>query len=153
MIDSRISHFRITGELGQGGMGVVYRAVDENLGREVALKVLRPDFIDDEDRRQRFLMEARTAARLNHPNIATIHEVDKVDDQIFIAMELVEGKMLSNVIGDRPLTPSESIRMGIEITDGLARAHAEHIVHRDLKPENVIVTPDGHVKILDFGLA
>ena len=153
MIDSRISHFRITGELGQGGMGVVYRAVDENLGREVALKVLRPDFIGDEDRRQRFLMEARTAARLNHPNIATIHEVDESDGQIFIAMELVEGKMLSTVIGDRPLTPAESIRMGIEISDGLAKAHAEQIVHRDLKPENVIVTPDGHVKILDFGLA
>ncbi|MBD3867204.1 MAG: protein kinase [Acidobacteria bacterium] len=153
MIDSRISHFRITGELGQGGMGVVYRAVDENLGREVALKVLRPDFIGDEDRRQRFLMEARTAASLNHPNIATIHEVDETDGQIFIAMELVEGKMLSSVIGDQPLTPTESIRMGIEISEGLAKAHAEQIVHRDLKPENVIVTPDGHVKILDFGLA
>ena len=153
MIDSQISHFRITGELGQGGMGVVYRAIDEKLGREVALKVLLPDFLGDEERRHRFLQEARTAAKLNHPNIATIHEVDEVDGQVFIAMELVEGQMLSTLIGNEPLTPEESVRLGLEISFGLAKAHSAQVVHRDLKPENVIITPDGHAKILDFGLA
>lgn len=153
MIGQRISHFRILSKLGEGGMGVIYRAEDEKLGRQVALKVLQPDMVGNEERRLRFMREARSAASVTHPHIATIHEIDEVDGVIFIAMELVEGTTLTEAMGGRPLSRRDTLRYALEIAEALSRAHKAGIVHRDLKPENVIVGPDRHVKILDFGLA
>ena len=123
------------------------------LHRPVALNVLPPEAVADEERELRFLREARAAASVTHPNIATIHEVDEADGIVFIAMEYIEGKALRAMIAGKPLSLKEALRLGIEMGEGLARAHQGRIVHRDLKPENVMVTPDGHVKILDFGLA
>ena len=153
MIGKKLSHFRILEKLGEGGMGVVYRAEDENLGRDVALKVLHPDFIGDDERQARFVREARTAAALSHPNIATIHEIDTCDGVTFIAMELVEGKNLAEICsGTRPPT-DQVLQIAIEVADGLTTAHRSQIVHRDLKPDNIVLGNSGHVKILDFGLA
>ena len=153
MIGRTLSHYRVLARIGEGGMGVVYRAEDEKLQRAVALKVLPPERLADEERRLRFLREARAAAAVTHPNIAVVHEIDESDGVVFIAMELVEGKTLREVIGGKPLPLREALRLGVEIAEGLAAAHHHRVVHRDLKPENVIVTPDGRVKILDFGLA
>jgi serine/threonine protein kinase/tetratricopeptide (TPR) repeat protein len=153
MIGRRLSHFRILEQLGEGGMGVVYRAEDEKLGRQVALKVLRSEAVGNEERRLRFLREARAAAAVTHPHIATVHEVDEVDRVVFIAMELVEGETLADRIDGRPLPPRDALRHAIEVSEAMARAHEAGVVHRDLKPDNVIVGADGHVKILDFGLA
>jgi serine/threonine-protein kinase len=153
MIGKTLSHFRIVSKIGEGGMGVVYRAEDENLKRPVALKVLPPDLIGNEERRMRFVREARAAAAVTHPSIATVYEVGEAGGQVFIAMELVEGKALSALIGGRPLPMRDALRIGVEIAEGLARAHKALIIHRDLKPDNVIVGEDGHAKILDFGLA
>jgi predicted Ser/Thr protein kinase len=153
MIGKTLSHFKILAKIGEGGMGVVYRAEDEKLRRPVALKVLPPDLVANEERRLRFLREARTAAAINHPNIATIHEVDEADDVVFIAMELVEGKTLREVMGGKPMPIKDALRVATEMSEGLAEAHGEHVIHRDLKPENVIVKRNGQVKILDFGLA
>jgi eukaryotic-like serine/threonine-protein kinase len=148
-----LAHFRILAKIGEGGMGVVYRAEDENLRRPVALKVLPPDVIANEERRMRFLREARAAAAIPHPNIATIYEIGEADGVVFIAMELVEGATLRGRLGKGPLTIKDSLDIVLQIAEGLARAHRSHIVHRDLKPENVAITPASHVKILDFGLA
>jgi len=153
MIGQHISHFRILSKLGEGGMGVVYRAEDEKLGRQVALKVLQPDLVGNEERRLRFMREARSAASITHPHIATVHEIDEVDGVIFIAMELVEGTPLNEAMGGRPLPTRYTLRYALEIAEALSRAHKAGVVHRDLKPENIIVGPDRHVKILDFGLA
>jgi serine/threonine protein kinase len=153
MIGRQLSHFRILDRIGEGGMGVVYRAEDEKLQRVVALKVLPPERLADEERRLRFLREARTAAAVTHPNIAVIHEIDESDGVVFIAMELIEGKTLRAVIGGKPLALREALRLGVEIAGGLSAAHHARVIHRDLKPDNVLVTHDGRVKILDFGLA
>src|SRR5512134_1182478 len=153
MIGRKLSHFRILDRIGEGGMGVVDRAEDEKLQRVVALKVLPPEKLADEERRLRFVREARTAAAVTHPNIAVVHEIDEADGVVFIAMELIEGKTLREVIGGRPLPLREALRLGVEIAEGLSAAHQVKVIHRDLKPDNVIVTPGGHVKILDFGLA
>ncbi|UCF69293.1 MAG: protein kinase, partial [Acidobacteriota bacterium] len=153
MVGNKLSHFRILDKLGEGGMGVVYRAEDENLGRRVALKVLHGRFVADEERRARFLREARTAAAITHPNIGTIYEVDEDDGTIFIAMELIEGRSLGRLIGNRPLSTEQLLEIALGVAEGLARAHRSQIVHRDLKPENIVVDSDGQVKILDFGLA
>ena len=153
MIGRTLSHFRIIEKIGEGGMGVVYRAEDDQLRRPVALKVLPPELVGDEERRLRFLREARAAAAVTHPNIATVHEIGEADGVVFIAMELVEGRTLTEAIGGRPLPVKEALRIGIEVAEGLAKAHAAHVIHRDLKPDNIIVAPDGRVKILDFGLA
>jgi tRNA A-37 threonylcarbamoyl transferase component Bud32/tetratricopeptide (TPR) repeat protein len=153
MIGKTLSHFKILAEIDEGGMGVVYRAEDEKLRRPVAVKVLRPELVDNEERRLRFLREARTAAAINHPNIATIYEVDEADGVVFIAMELVEGKTLREVMGGKPMSIKDALRVATEMSEGLAKAHQSNVVHRDLKPENVKITADGHVKILDFGLA
>ena len=149
----RLSHFRLLGKIGEGGMGVVYEAEDERLGRHVALKLLPPGLTGDAARRRRFLLEARAAAAVRHPAIATIYEVGEEGDTVFIAMELVEGRTLRALLaaGIPPL--AESLRIATEIARGLERAHAAGIVHRDLKPDNVMVEADGGVKILDFGLA
>ena len=154
MIGSTISHFRITAKLGEGGMGVVWKAEDTDLQRSVALKVLSSETLAREDMRARFMREARTAAALNHPNICTIHEVGEVEGTPFIAMELVEGEGLeSRLRGAGQLGFSELVPVATQIAKGLAAAHAAGIVHRDLKPGNVMLTADGQVKILDFGLA
>ncbi len=153
MIGRTLSHFRIIEKIGEGGMGVVYRAEDTKLRRQVALKVLPPELVGNEERRLRFLREARAAAAVTHPNIATIHEVDEVEGVVFIAMELVEGKTLRALIAGKPMPIQSALRIATEMAEGLAKAHQAGVIHRDLKPDNVIVDSDGHAKILDFGLA
>jgi tetratricopeptide (TPR) repeat protein len=153
MIGRTISHYRILRKLGEGGMGVVYKAEDTKLGREVALKFLPPEWTRDAEAKARFLREAQSAAALNHPNICTIHEIDEVDGQSFIAMALVEGESLRARIDRGPLKVSDALRLATEIAEGLAAAHAKSVIHRDVKPGNVMVTSDGHARIMDFGLA
>jgi eukaryotic-like serine/threonine-protein kinase len=148
-----LSHYRLVQKIGEGGMGVVWKALDTKLDRHIALKVLRPELTADPERRRRFLREARTTAATTHPNIVTVHEIDEVDDVTFIIMELVEGRTLRSVIDGHPMPIPEALRIATEIAEGLTRAHQAHIVHRDLKPDNVIVGADGHPRILDFGLA
>ncbi len=148
-----LSRYRLIEKIGQGGMGIVYKALDTSLDRHVAIKILPAELTTDPERRQRFLNEARLAAAVTHPNISTIHEVAESDGAIFIAMELVEGRSLRAVIDDRAMTADQALRIALEIAEGLARAHQRGIVHRDLKPDNVIIGTDGRAKILDFGLA
>jgi serine/threonine protein kinase len=148
----RIAQFRLLGRLGRGGMGVVYRAHDETLQRDVALKLL-PEANDDGERRQRFLREARAAAGITHPNVAVVHQVGEADGRAYIAMELVDGESLRRTLGRRRLDPRAALDLATQIARGLGAAHARGIVHRDLKPENVMITPAGVVKLLDFGLA
>ncbi len=150
---ARLGPYEITAPLGAGGMGEVYRARDTRLGREVAVKVLPGGAAADPERRARFEQEARSASALNHPNIVTILDIGDVDGQSFIAMEHVEGRTLRDVIGGGPLAARKTLDLAAQLADGLAKAHAAGIVHRDLKPENVMVSKDGFVKILDFGLA
>lgn len=157
MIGQQIRHYRIEEKIGAGGMGVVYKALDTHLGRAVAVKVLSPGALSSEDRRRRFVQEAKSASALNHPNIITIHDIDtaEFDSQPvnFIAMELVQGQTLDRLIGRRGMKIKEVLRYAVQIADALAAAHASNIVHRDLKPSNVMVNEQGHVKLLDFGLA
>ena len=149
----RFGHYEITEKLGAGGMGEVYRARDLTLGRAVAIKVLRGTASRDPDRLMRFEQEARSASALNHPNIVTIYEIGSVDGVRYIAMELVEGKTLRQLMLEGPLMTRRSLQLAAQAAGGLAEAHDAGIVHRDLKPENIMVTRDGRVKILDFGLA
>lgn len=153
MTGRTIAHYRIAGRLGAGGMGEVWRAHDTQLGRDVALKVLPADRFTDENARARLLREARTASRLNHPHICTIHEVGESDGQTYIAMELVEGRTLSALLQERALTTAEILRIGQQVADAVAHAHQHGVVHRDLKSANIILTPEGRAKVLDFGLA
>jgi eukaryotic-like serine/threonine-protein kinase len=153
MIGRTLSHYQIVGEISRGGMGVVYRATDVHLGRDVALKVLPEDLVHDAERRERLLHEARAASALEHPHIAVIHEVGEADGVTFIAMELIRGEKLSELLTRGPLRPSRTLELAVETAEGLARAHEKGIVHRDLKPANIMVTEDGHAKIIDFGLA
>ncbi len=148
-----LKQFRVEGLLGRGGMGIVYSAVDTRLERPVAVKVLKPEATGDESRRVRFLQEARAASAVNHPAIAQVYDVDSVGDITFIAMELVEGRTVRELIEQGELDLLSSLDIAIQVADGLAKAHGAGVVHRDIKPENVRVTPDGHAKILDFGLA
>ena len=149
----KLSHYRLIEKIGEGGMGVVWKARDEKLRRDVALKVLPAELVEDPERRRRLLREARSAAAINHPNIAMVHEVDESEGTVFIAMELVEGKTLRVLLGGKPLAIPEAFRIATEMAEGLAAAHQAGVIHRDLKPENVMIRADGHVKILDFGLA
>jgi len=150
---SRLGPYEVLGPLGSGGMGEVYRARDERLSREVALKVLPEELAGDPTRLKRFEREARSASGLSHPNIVTIYDIGTSGSVSWIAMERVEGKTLRELIADGPMPPPKLLRLAAQIAEGLARAHEAGIVHRDLKPENVMVTREGLVKILDFGLA
>jgi eukaryotic-like serine/threonine-protein kinase len=150
---TRLGTYEILAPLGKGGMGEVYRARDSKLSREVAIKVLPPTLAADSSRLSRFEKEARTASSLNHPNIVTIYEIGDADGVSFIAMELVTGRTLRELLVPGPLPLKRLLPMAAQVADGLAKAHAAGIVHRDLKPENLMVSKDGFVKILDFGLA
>jgi len=154
MIGQTVSHYKILEKLGEGGMGAVYKAEDTRLGRTVALKFLPPELTQDESSKARFIHEAQAASALDHPNICTIHEIDEtVDGRMFICMACYDGKTLADKIAERPLELDEAVDIAMRVAEGLAKAHGQGIVHRDLKPANVLVTNDGQVKIVDFGLA
>ena len=153
MVKETISHYRIVEKLGEGGMGVVYKAHDTHLDRPVAMKLLGAGSVADPERKRRFVQEAKSASALNHPNIIHIYDIDSADGVDFIAMEFVPGKTLDQLIRQKWTVAKEILKYGIQIADALARAHAAGIVHRDLKPANIIVADDGRVKLLDFGLA
>lgn len=153
MVGSTLSHYRILRKIGAGGMGEVYRAHDEQLDRDVALKVLPPGSFADETARARLLREARAAAGLNHPNICTVYEVGEAGGQAHIAMELIDGPCLSDRLQQEGLPAAAVLRYGMQIADALAHAHERRVIHRDLKTANVVITRDDRVKVLDFGLA
>jgi eukaryotic-like serine/threonine-protein kinase len=153
MIGETFGRYQIVEALGSGGMGIVYRAHDPTLDRDVALKLLHPETIESAPARERFLREARALSQLNHPHICTVHEIGEVDGRAFIAMEYVKGRSLSSVIPPDGLPIETLIRYGVQIADAIGHAHEHGIVHRDLKSSNVVVTPEGGVKVLDFGIA
>jgi len=153
MTATRLGHYRILEKIGAGGMGEVYRARDERLERDVAVKVLPASSFSDASARARLLREARAAAVLNHPNICTIHEVGEVNGQAYIVMELLEGELLSSRLAHGAMAPVEVVRYGLQLAEALTHAHEREVIHRDLKSSNVMITVDGRLKMLDFGLA
>jgi serine/threonine protein kinase/Tfp pilus assembly protein PilF len=153
MIGKEISHYRILEKLGEGGMGVVYKAEDKNLKRTVALKFLPPQLTRDPQAKQRFVREARAASTLDHANICTIYEIDEAEEQTFMAMACIEGQTLKEKIESEPMELDEVTGLAIQVAEGLREAHEKGIVHRDIKSENIMVTPRGQAKIMDFGLA
>src|ERR1700687_2560357 len=150
---TRLGAYEVLAPLGAGGMGEVYRARNTRLGREVAIKVLPAELASDTERLRRFEKEARSASSLNHPNIVTIYDIGSADSVSFIAMELVDGSSLRQLLVGDPVPVKRLLKLAPQIAEGLAKAHEAGIVHRDLKPENVMVTRDGLVKLLGFGLA
>lgn len=153
MLGLTVSHYRISGKLGTGGMGIVYEADDTRLPRKVALKFLPDELADDADAVRRFAREAATIALISHPNICTIFEVDTYEGRQFIAMERIEGVNLKSFMAQQDLDTARIVDLALQITGALAAAHAKGVVHRDIKPGNVMVGLDGHAKVLDFGLA
>ena len=154
MIGQTISHYKILEKLGEGGMGIVYKAEDTKLDRFVALKFLPSHLAASEQDRARFIQEAKAASALDHPNIGTIYEIDETaDGQMFIVMGYYEGETLNKKIGRKEVLQTEAIEIAIQVAQGLARAHEADIIHRDLKPSNIMITTRGEVKIIDFGLA
>ncbi|HUU36730.1 MAG TPA: serine/threonine-protein kinase [Candidatus Desulfaltia sp.] len=153
MIGQTLKHYKIEELLGMGGMGVVYKALDTRLQRPVALKLLKPELIADPGRKSRFLVEAQSAAAVTHPAIAQVYDIDEVGGAMFIAMEFVEGRTVGQLIAEGELDLLGSVEIAFQIAEGLARAHEAKIIHRDIKSDNIMVTRDGHAKLLDFGLA
>src|ERR1700692_372482 len=150
---TKLGSYEVVAAIGAGGMGEVYRAHDTKLGRDVAIKVLPEAFAHDPDRLSRFQREAKMLASLNHPNIATIHGLEQSGDTSYLVMELVSGETLSERVKAGPLGVEEAIKIAVQIAEALEAAHEKGIIHRDLKPANVKVTPEGKVKVLDFGFA
>jgi serine/threonine protein kinase len=153
MLGQQISHYRVTGKLGVGGMGVVYEAEDTRLSRAVALKFLPEELADDPDMARRFQREAETVALLNHPHICTIYDVGEHEGRRFIAMERCEGVNLKTYMARKTLETPEVVDIALQVTSALGAAHAKGVVHRDIKPGNIVVSDAGQVKVLDFGLA
>jgi len=154
MINNTISHYKVLEKIAEGGMGVIYKAQDTKLKRIVVLKFLPPDLTRDAEAKERFIKEARAASALDHPSICTIYEIDETDDgQMFIAMACYQGQTVKEMIGQGPLKLEKAIDIAAQVAQGLIKAHGQGILHRDIKPGNILVTDDGRVKILDFGLA
>ena len=153
LVGKQVGHYQLLSLLGAGGMGEVYLARDTRLDRTVALKILPASVASDEDRMRRFVREAKAASALNHPNVATIHDVGEADGMSFIVMENVAGQTLASMIDDHPFEPDEIIHIGLQVADALGEAHGKGITHRDIKSANIMLTPRGRVKVLDFGLA
>jgi len=153
VIGKTLSHYRIDKLLGAGGMGVVYLGFDTRLNRPVAVKFIKPDLTKNPDRVARFFQEARAAAAVNHPAIAQVYDVGEAEGSTYIVMEYVEGKTVRQLIAGRELDLLGAVEVAIQVAEGLGRAHKAHIIHRDIKSDNIMVTADGHAKILDFGLA
>ena len=153
MTGQSISHYRVLDKLGEGGMGVVYKATDAKLERTVALKFLAAHLLNDEEAKQRFLREAKAAAALNHPNICPVYEIDEAAGKTFIAMAFIEGAMLEERIAEGPLPIKDALDIARQVADGLQAAHEKAVVHRDIKPANLLVDEKGRATIMDFGLA
>src|SRR6266567_9313601 len=153
MLGKSIAHYLVVERLGQGGMGIVYKARDTHLDRFIALKVLPPERLADPERKRRFVQEAKAASALNHPNIVHIYDIANDGEIDYIAMELIEGRTLANLIGQRGLRTDQILKYGAQVADALGKSHAAGVIHRDLKPTNIMVTEAGLIKVLDFGLA
>lgn len=153
MVDKTIKQYKIDELLGRGGMGVVYRAQDTKLKRPVALKMIKPGLTSDPDKKKRFIQEARAAAAISHPSIAQVYDIDTVEETTFIVMEFVEGQTVGKLIAKKEMDLIGSVEIALQVAEGLAKAHKAKIIHRDIKSENIMVTNDGHAKLLDFGLA
>ena len=154
MIGKKLAHYDIEEKLGQGGMGIVYKAQDTRLLRSVAIKILSPHLETDNKNRSRFMREARAASALNHPNICTVYDIGQLDSTYYIVMEFIDGQTLKEMLQKRgPLQEKEVAEICMEICTALAATHAKGIVHRDIKPDNIMLTKTGQVKVMDFGLA
>jgi len=151
MIGKTISHYKVLEKLGEGGMGVVYKAVDTKLDRTVALKFLSSQLAVNDEDKARLIQEAKAASAMNHPNICTTYDIQEIDDQLFIVMEYIDGKTLNDK--NNNLSKKQILNVGIQVAEGLAAAHEKGIVHRDIKPENIMIRKDGLAQIMDFGLA